>query len=81
MTRPALVWEPCAGSAALSRALVGAPRRLVPWLGGKARLAPVLLAALGLRRGAPHALAPDPRGQIRINRCFYAWPVTRRCAP
>lgn len=48
MTRPALVWEPCAGSAALSRALVGAqqgrqmtlPMTSSPALGAAARSAP-----------------------------------------
>lgn len=33
--QPELFWEAFAGSAAVSRCLVGAPMDLVAWLGGK----------------------------------------------
>lgn len=62
MARPTLFWEAFAGTAALSRCLVGAPMDLVAWLGGKRRVAPLLLSVLGLRprQGAEALLLSDP---------------------
>lgn len=51
MKRPALLAELFAGTAALTRYVIGAPMDLVSWLGGKRRLAPTLARAAGLRRG------------------------------
>lgn len=51
MINATVLWEACAGSAALSRALIGAPLRLVPQLGGKGRYATQLLAVAGLAPG------------------------------
>lgn len=60
--QPELFWEAFAGSAAVSRCLVGAPMDLVAWLGGKRRVAPLLLRVLGLRPrlGARSLLLSDP---------------------
>ena len=60
--QPELFWEAFAGSAAVSRCLVGALLDLVPWLGGKRRVAPLLLRVLGLRprQGARSLLLSDP---------------------
>lgn len=57
-----LFWEGFAGTAAVSRCLVGAPLDLVAWLGGKRRVAKLLLRALGLhpRQGARKLLLSDP---------------------
>ena len=55
-------WEAFAGTAAVSRCLVGAPMDLVAWLGGKRRVAKLLLRVLGLqpRQGARSLLLSDP---------------------
>jgi hypothetical protein len=60
--QPELFWEAFAGSAAVSRCLVGAPMDLVAWLGGKRRVARLLLSVLGLRprQGARSLLLSDP---------------------
>lgn len=51
MTRPGLVAELFAGTAAFTRCVLGAPMELVAWLGGKRRAAPTLVRAAGLRPG------------------------------
>lgn len=60
--QPELFWEAFAGTAAVSRCLVGAPMDLVAWLGGKRRVAKLLLRVLGLhpRQGARSLLLSDP---------------------
>lgn len=70
MTPPRLFIEPFAGAAAITLRLVGSANIKPPvaWMGGKRRLAPVILRLMGLRtsQGAQKILLNDagPRGRV-----------------